>query len=498
MKNFIIYLVLFFTSINVSLSQNNKSSRMPRAYISIISNERYSSDSITFSFRKNQWGEVPGIPYVEIHGKIGVPIKIEFAKDESFIYGNLRLGQGTYLFSNSIIQPGDSIELRLQNNNWIISGKGKLKYQIAQEINQALQALSKHRTDSIVNLSKKYGDDYVSFRDDSIESYVRTLNDGFQFSKQKSFVIQKIVDKYKKQLSSEIYYLLKTDYLYGLNDEKARSFTFFNLIAKSKGGKFADSCSLEMRKVYDRGILNFSNGVKQDVLNVSSGYFNFLIEDIKIKNSNPTSCISYIKRNFTGLLKDRLLTYYLIRRSIKSEDDAQIISKERNYIKTSYCLGLLDTLLQNSSPGKTAYNFALQDTLGNIVKLTDFKGKVVVLDFFFTGCGYCKILNDKMHPIYELYKKNKNVQFVSISTDKDKKEWKNSLRSMEYTHVGSVDLYTNGEGSNSEIIKHYNIRAYPHIMIIDKTGKIVSVKAPEPHDENSKNELINLVDSALL
>lgn len=499
MKNLVINLLLFLAFINMAFSQQKqqKHDNSTKAYISILPNDRYSSDSISLIFRRNHWGSVPGIPEEEIHGKIGIPIKLEFAKYESFIYGNLRLGQNTYLFSNSIIQPGDSVEFRLQNDNWIINGKGKEKYIAAQEINNALLAIYKHRNDSLAYLIKNSGNDKVIFNEDSIESYVRIMKDGFQFAKQKSAVVKKILAHHKKHLSSEIYQLLKTDYLYALNYDLARSFTFYNLIAETKGGAFADSCALELRKVYDTAVIDFSNGIKENILNVSRGYFEFLIYDVKIKNKNPASCLSYINKNYTGLLKDRLLTYYLIRRSITSEDDVKLITTTRNYINTNYCLDLLDTLLQNSSPGKTAYDFSLTDSLGNIVRLSDFKGKVVVIDFFFTGCGYCKILNEKMLPVYELYKNNKNVQFVSISTDRDKNEWKNSLRSLEYTHQGSVDLYTNGEGNNSEIIKHYNIKAYPHLMIIDKSGKIITSKAPDPRSEKGKSELLKIIDNAL-
>lgn len=497
MKNFIICLVLFFTSINVSLSQKNKSSQIPRAYVNIIPSDKYSSDSITFSFRKNQWGEVAGIPNFEINSKVGVPILIQFENNEPFLYGNLSIGKSDYLFSRTIIEPTDSVVFSLQDDVWVVGGNGKIKYEVAQEINKALQGLSKHRTDSIIKLSEKYGDDYVSFRDDSIRNYVKAFKQGNQFRNQQSLLILSVLDRFKKKLSSKVYQLLKTDYIYWLNYDQAKAFSFYNLIAKNKGVEFADSCYVELKHLYDSGTINITNEVEQDILNLSSGYFRYLIEDINIQKKDPKACILYINNKFNGLLKDRLITYYLVRRSVKSEEDVKLISDARKYVKTKYCLALLDTLLQNSSPGNKAYNFALTDSLGNIVKLSDFKGKVVLLDFFFTGCGYCKILNDKMSPIYEMYKNNKDFQFVSISIDKDMRQWKNSLRSLEYTHEGSVDLYTNGEGSNSEIIRHYNIRAYPHIMIIDKIGKILSVKAPEPHDETSRNELLKLINSAL-
>ncbi len=422
---------------------------------------------------------------------------LKFEVDEPFLYGNLTLGENNYLFSNSIIEPGDSIIFRFQNNKWMISGKGSEKYIVVQEINQALKNLNKHRTDSILKLSEKYDDNYITFKEDSIGSYVKAFSDDLQFNRQQSIIIRSKLDSNRNRLSNKIFQLLKLDFLYTLYYEQAKSLTFYDLLARNRGSEFADSCYSQLKNLYDYNLKDYTKGIDQDIINVSNGYFRYLIEDLKLKKNSVHDCILYINKNFVGLLKDRLITYYFVRGSIQSEQDVKLISTARNDIKTKYCLDILDAMLQNSSPGKNAYNFALSDTLGNIVKLSDFKGKVVLLDFFFTGCGFCKVLNEKMLPIYEQYKDNKNFQFISISIDKDLMQWKNSLRSLQYTHVGSVDLYTKGEGSKSEIIKHYNIRAYPKIILIDKFGKVLSANPPEPHDEKSRLELIKIINKAL-
>src|SRR5690606_19740840 len=138
------------------------------------------------------------------------------------------------------------------------------------------------------------------------------------------------------------------------------------------------------------------------------------------------------------------------------------------YITTQPYRHLVLSLCSNRRVGKAAYNFSLPDSSGNLVRLTDFRGKAVVIDFWFTGCIPCRNLKEMMEPIVQSYDKDE-VVFVTISIDKSAEVWKEQgIKSGLYTHNGGVDLFTNGQGWNAPVVKRYNLTSVPSLLIIDK------------------------------
>lgn len=140
-----------------------------------------------------------------------------------------------------------------------------------------------------------------------------------------------------------------------------------------------------------------------------------------------------------------------------------------------------------------AYNFSLPDTNGEIVHLNDFKGKLVFLDFWFTGCGACKIYARTLSEVHEAFKDNPEVVFMTISIDKEPKKWKKSVEGGQYTSTEAVNLYTEGKGSAHPLIEHYDVKGYPHPIIIDQKGTIYKSSGLRLPAE----ELVAIVNKAL-
>jgi cytochrome oxidase Cu insertion factor (SCO1/SenC/PrrC family) len=144
--------------------------------------------------------------------------------------------------------------------------------------------------------------------------------------------------------------------------------------------------------------------------------------------------------------------------------------------------------------GTNSYNFNLPDAEGKIIKMTNLKGKVLLLDFWFTGCANCILIQPWLKKIEERFK-NDSICFVSISTDKDKNRWLKSTKEGKYTTPGSINLFTEGKGENHPIIKHYCIMGYPTLILINKDGKL-SATPIDPRVDDGK-QLISLIEQAL-
>lgn len=131
--------------------------------------------------------------------------------------------------------------------------------------------------------------------------------------------------------------------------------------------------------------------------------------------------------------------------------------------------------------GGPAVDFTYPDLNGKQTSLSDFKGKVVLVDVWATWCGPCKgeiphlkKLEKEMH--------GTDVVFMSVSVDveKDHQKWKDFVASEE---LGGVQLFASGW---SDIAKFYNIKGIPRFMVFDKKGNIVSADAPRPSSKELK------------
>jgi cytochrome oxidase Cu insertion factor (SCO1/SenC/PrrC family) len=117
----------------------------------------------------------------------------------------------------------------------------------------------------------------------------------------------------------------------------------------------------------------------------------------------------------------------------------------------------------------------LISVLGKPVKLSDYRGKVVVLDFWFTGCINCmKFFERELSAVERHFDRNSGVVFISICIDKNKDTWLNSLQKGTYTSKESVNLYTGGSGDRHGIIREFGVVAYPQPIVLDRRGTIVS------------------------
>jgi len=399
------------------------------------------------------------------------------------------------LYYDYVVEAGDSINLiaAIKNGNFSVTffGKDATKYQLKGLIDQEFEKFDIDR----LFVDKSLGEASIKI------SHAAKVLEPYKTGRLRML---KVLDSHKNHLSPPVYQIMKADllslivyyYHYTLNSFYTRA---LNNVESNLALKLYSYNKIPLELFSDQ------------VLQLAPRYVEYILERSKLDllfeyRASGQQVISFkdiyfkLKGNFQGLLREKLLTFFIVNPMFQDPDNTsqsdfdECVEDAFMLIKDPLLKGLIKNILMAYKKGADAYNFSLPDTSGNLVSLHDFKGRVVLIDMWYTGCSGCanffKIFESEIFP---RFKNNPLFKVVSISTDKGRERWLNSINGGRYTQPEHVNLYTNGMGANHPIMKHYDIKAFPALILIDKSGKIFSRVLPG----TDSKEIINLFNSAI-
>lgn len=110
-------------------------------------------------------------------------------------------------------------------------------------------------------------------------------------------------------------------------------------------------------------------------------------------------------------------------------------------------------------------DITLPDLNGNSVRLSEFKGKVVILDFWATWCGSCVAEIPHFRELYETYH-DRGLEIVGVSVDANAEKVVPPF-AKEHNITYTILL------GNPGLQRKYNLRGLPTTFVIDQNGKVV-------------------------
>jgi thiol-disulfide isomerase/thioredoxin len=119
--------------------------------------------------------------------------------------------------------------------------------------------------------------------------------------------------------------------------------------------------------------------------------------------------------------------------------------------------------------GTDEIDFTQNDTAGRAVTLSSFRGKYVLVDFWASWCGPCRMENPNVVSMYKKFK-DKNFTVLGVSLDKAKEPWVKAIKDdgLAWTQVSDLKYWFN------EAAAKYHIQAIPQNLLVDPNGKIVA------------------------
>ncbi len=118
--------------------------------------------------------------------------------------------------------------------------------------------------------------------------------------------------------------------------------------------------------------------------------------------------------------------------------------------------------------GKPAPEFKFPDPDGKEISNTDYKGKILLIDFWASWCGPCRQEIPHVKEVYEKYN-SQGIEVLSVSIDSKKEEWLKALNEekMEWAQILAPE-------AGKEIMKEYQFSGIPYLILLDREGNIAA------------------------
>ncbi len=314
----------------------------------------------------------------------------------------------------------------------------------------------------------------------------------------------KIDDFHKKFLDSiplppNISYILKNSILTSLLLEKQK---YLLSLERSQ----IDSLNLENKL----GLIN--NIIFSDTLLFNSHYLNFL--NFLIYNFEQTvSNKLYLKHPETNIFPILLfnelnkcdkysdkIKEFLLYSSLATELAENGINPTlenlcevfyKIYPKSNYSVFLKKyfNTLGNLTKGNKALDFQAKMLNGQSTSLSNFKGKLTLIDVWATWCAPCK---EELPYTSKIQKKfrNRNFSVIYLSIDKDESKWKIFLNKNKWM----IDTGTNVITTNKDFKEFYKITSIPRYILIDENGLIIDAFCENPSKGNLENKINKILN----
>jgi len=255
----------------------------------------------------------------------------------------------------------------------------------------------------------------------------------------------------------------------------------FFAVAPLAGGNVMIHCMLLPREKVtvvaevrsDRNVVYMSSVKGSENMSLYASFINMMADAVTPADraSLPDRVEGLLRENKSLLMSAFLVTYF----ESAFEQYAPLYKEVRDALTDRYAsnefVKHLDQKLRSVvMVGMEAPDIALADTAGVVRRLSDLRGKVVLLDFWASWCGPCRMENPNVVRLYQRYH-DKGFDIFSVSLDNNRDKWVAAIKKdglVWPNHVSDLRGWQSAGG------RAYGVSSIPATVLIDPEGKVMA------------------------
>ncbi len=194
------------------------------------------------------------------------------------------------------------------------------------------------------------------------------------------------------------------------------------------------------------------------------------------KNADSVAAVEKISEDFVKKHPSSYVSPLAIIRILQASENFQkadkllkTLSNEVQQSSLAKYLGQQLVLARINPIGSEIADFSENDTAGHTIKISSFRGKYVLIDFWASWCRPCREENPNVVAAFHKYH-DKNFTVLGVSLDQARQAWLDAIKvdGLTWTHVSDL------KGWGNEVATMFHITSIPQNILINPQGKIIA------------------------
>ncbi|MGE8426304.1 MAG: TlpA family protein disulfide reductase [Sphingobacterium sp.] len=420
-------------------------------------------DTLTLYFKPHESIKVLQMAIVDQNGICSFDLEQEFAFGSISVekYKAHKKNDNKMIANQLYWEKGDEIMLKVKDNqllndyesNALFTGPGSAKYNLQYALRKELRKIYEK---ALTTETKKW-----------------TASDSLKYLEQMEYRLISVLNTEKQKITPFVYDVLKTDILMIRYEPQIENLTYLKFKNAQKSSEkrqhLLDSIHRMLLPVQQFPVAAEAMAGSQKFQKLTGALF---YVTALLNNNKPIlkESIDEVSKYFSGIQKESILISLSQQYGLTS--DQKELHLLKNTVKTLPYKLLLEKFLQQTFRNVAGYTFL--DTSGNKVDLKKYRGKYLLIDFWYIGCGGCmRYYQNTLSRIEEEFKGDPRFTVVSISADRDFNRWKKSIPLNRYTNEHVINVNTGPLAYRHKFAEDIGIDIYPFVLLVDPNGNIL-------------------------